>query len=203
MNRRWQEGVRTVGFMTALTAVLIAGVAALHLATAARVRRNAGLFLQRAVLEAAGFAPPADAAVVAEWFRERVTAEPPGQAARFQVRETRDGALRAQVFVRSGKGLWGPVVAVVALAPDLRTFGSMRILEQNETPGLGARICEPWFLEQFAGKTGPFRLTAEGTRSAVPTEMDAVTGATITSVAVRDLLNALARERGTGGEESE
>ena len=58
MNKRVKEIAGAVGFMGLLSLVSISGVAALHLATAERVARNADLFLQRAVLEAAGVAVP-------------------------------------------------------------------------------------------------------------------------------------------------
>ena len=61
-------------------------------------------------------------------------------------------------------------------------------VKQNETPGLGARISESWFKEQFRGKRGPFRLVPEGVESG-ENEFQAITGATSTSNAVLDLLN--------------
>ena len=64
------------------------------------------------------------------------------------------------------------------------------------------RISEDWFRSQFAGKTGPFVLVPEGTRSTSPEEMDAITGATVTSKAVRDMMNAVRTEAaGTSGRE--
>ena len=83
---------------------------------------------------------------------------------------------------------------MVAVDPDAGVFGQLRILEHNETPGLGARIEEAWFQRQMAGKTGPFVLKPEGTRSEAPTEIDAITGATLSSAAVRDILNAVVRD---------
>lgn len=50
---------------------------------------------------------------------------------------------------------------------------SIKILSQNETPGLGSRITEPSFLSQFKGKN----LDTFG-------EVQAITGATISSAAV-------------------
>jgi len=41
---------------------------------------------------------------------------------------------------------------------------------------------------------GPFVLQPEGSHSTAPTEIDAITGATITSAAVRDMLNAVSRD---------
>lgn len=194
MKSRLKESLRSAGFMFALSLVLITSVSALHLATAERVGRNADLFLQRAVLAVAGVPVPEAPAAVAELYRNTVSTNAAGGPACFYVRTLGTGALQAIVFRSQARGLWGAIHAVVGIEPATRTFLEIRFLEHNETPGLGARIEEPWFLQQAAGKGGPFVLKPEGTRSAEPTEIDAITGATITSSAVRDLLNGVRRE---------
>lgn len=195
MNKRVKEIAGAVGFMGLLSLVSISGVAALHLATAERVARNADLFLQRAVLEAAGVAVPDAPAAAAELFRREVAVEDGSIASgRFVVRAPDAAARRTVVYRRRGRGLWGVIDAVVAVDPEAGVFGQLRILGHNETPGLGARIEEAWFQRQIAGKTGPFALKPEGTRSDAPTEIDAITGATLSSAAVRDILNAVVRD---------
>ncbi|MDX9867503.1 MAG: FMN-binding protein [Kiritimatiellia bacterium] len=188
-----KEGARAVGFMALLSAVLITCVAALSLATAERVERNANLFLQQAVMEVAGLPAPDDPAAVAAWYA-RAVAEDPAAPGRFLVRDAPGGALRTVAYRRRARGLWGLITAVVGVDPATGAFRQLRILDQNETPGLGARITEPWFLAQPDGRRGPFRLVPEGTRSARPDELDAITGATVTSAAIRDLLNGVARD---------
>jgi len=188
-----KEGVRAIGFMAALSAVLITCVAALSLATAERVERNANLFLQQAVMEVAGQTVPADPAAVAAWYAGAVT-EDPAAPGRFLVRDAPGGAVRTVVYRRQARGLWGLITAVVGVNPATGAFRQLRILDQNETPGLGARITEPWFLAQSDGRRGPFRLVPEGTRSTRTDELDAITGATVTSAAIRDMLNGVVRD---------
>ncbi len=79
----------------------------------------------------------------------------------------------------------------MGLDPTLQHFTGIAFVRQNETPGLGARITEPWYGEQIKHKTGGLRLVSEGTGSSDAAEIDAITGATITSKAVRDILNTL------------
>ena len=188
-----KEGARAVGFMALLSAVLITCVAALSLATAERVERNANLFLQQAVMEVAGQTVPADPAAVAAWYAGAVT-EDPAAPGRFLVRDAPGGAVRTVVYRRQARGLWGLITAVVGVNPATGAFRQLRILDQNETPGLGARITEPWFLAQSDGRRGPFRLVPEGTRSTRTDELDAITGATVTSAAIRDMLNGVVRD---------
>jgi Na+-transporting NADH:ubiquinone oxidoreductase subunit C len=97
-------------------------------------------------------------------------------------------------FVRSGPGLWGEIEAVVCFDTQTDSLVGVTFTKQNETPGLGGRIEENWFQQQFFGKKGNLALRPEGTRSASPEEIDAITGATITSKAVRDIVNASSKE---------
>ena len=67
------------------------------------------------------------------------------------------------------------------------TIEGVAVLEHSETPGLGAKIneirrgeSEPWFLKQFKGKNA-------GT-IAIKKDIDAITGATISSKAVTDAI---------------
>jgi electron transport complex protein RnfG len=69
----------------------------------------------------------------------------------------------------------------------------VRILEHQETPGLGSKINEihpgekePHFLRQFIGKNGK--------TVAVKKDIDAITGATISSKAVTDAINKAVAE---------
>lgn len=67
------------------------------------------------------------------------------------------------------------------------TIQGVSVLEHNETPGLGAKIneirpgeSEPWFLKQFKDKNAR--------AIAVKKDIDAITGATISSKAVTDAI---------------
>lgn len=89
-----------------------------------------------------------------------------------------------------GPGLWGPISGVVSINSDLSTIKTIKILRQEETPGLGARITEESFLKQFRNKWFVPRLIfmPEG-RSSAKNEVDAITGATGSSKALEKLLN--------------
>lgn len=107
----------------------------------------------------------------------------------------------AYVFDIPGKGLWGSMRALVALSADLQSIIGLTVYEQVETPGLGSRITEDWFTGQFRGKPVPdasfeYELIPEE-QSPNGLQIRQVTGATITSRAVTDMLrvelNTLAR----------
>ena len=70
------------------------------------------------------------------------------------------------------------------------------MLEQKETPGLGARIEEPWFTDQFKGLAlawndpqGQRVLVGANPAPNAANEVDAITGATQTSMALMRFFN--------------
>lgn len=103
------------------------------------------------------------------------------------------GVLRAVEF--AGPGLWGPVEGLLCFEGDLRTIRAVRFYKHEETPGLGAKIETPQFTDQFRGKApgeGGIRFVRSG--AAGDSEVDAITGATLTCDKVAAMLNdALAR----------
>lgn len=62
------------------------------------------------------------------------------------------GDLKAYVIPIDGYGLWDIVKGYIALEPDLVTVKGISFYEHKETPGLGARIVEPWFKNNYKGK---------------------------------------------------
>ena len=63
----------------------------------------------------------------------------------------------------------------------------VRIIELNDTPGLGQRALEESFYGQFAGKPAEAAL-------AVPSDIDAISGATVTSAYIADMVRVGAAE---------
>jgi Na+-transporting NADH:ubiquinone oxidoreductase subunit C len=174
-------------FMFLVTAVCILITSGIFLATEDRVRENELLFLRTAVLSAAGTSLGTDTSRIASLYLSSVT-ENKG----FYTVRTGSGPER-YVIPFTGAGLWGEISLMVGFEADLTTLSGVAIVSQNETPGLGARIEEPWFTGQFAGKQGPFRIVEEGTASASD-EVDAITGATRTSESFQKIMNRAASE---------
>ncbi|MDP6634015.1 MAG: FMN-binding protein [Phycisphaerae bacterium] len=106
-----------------------------------------------------------------------------------------DGKLWAIEF--GGEGMWKPIKGLLCLKSDMRTIHRITFYEQEETPGLGAKIADDPFQDGFreksiydsSGKPGVL-LKRAGTHSGA-NEIDAITGATITSGKVKDMLNKL------------
>ena len=105
-----------------------------------------------------------------------------------------DSVLLGYCFPISGSGLWGTIQALLAVTPDFGKIINIEIVNQNETPGLGGRITENWFKEQFQGKVlfnnsiiRSFVLITENEISE-DNEINQITGATASSKAVVDMI---------------
>ena len=89
----------------------------------------------------------------------------------------------------TGRGLWGGLWGYIALNADKKTVYGTYFYHESETAGLGARIGERWFQEQFNGKpvfagenTEAVALkVVKAGASKAENEIDGVTGATLTS----------------------
>lgn len=82
-------------------------------------------------------------------------------------------------FLVEGNGFQGVINMMVGLESSSGAILGLKVLEHSETPGLGARINEEWFLEQFKGKTKEDSFSSGN-------DLDAITGATVSSKAVMD-----------------
>jgi len=104
-----------------------------------------------------------------------------------------------------GAGLWGPIWGYIAMNDDGNTIYGANFSHEGETPGLGARIADNDFQDAFQGKhlfkDGEFKnvvvLKKGQTATNGAEQVDALTGATITSRGVSDMLaDCLARYEG-------
>ena len=94
------------------------------------------------------------------------------------------------IFEFEGRGLWGPINGIITLRPDLETIESIRIISQEETPGLGARIAEQSFLKQFVSKKfSPYLKISSRKKAIKDNEIDSISGASMTSSALIAMIN--------------
>ncbi len=88
--------------------------------------------------------------------------------------------------VVASEGYSGNIEVMVGIRPDGSVVG-IEILHHAETPGLGSKITEPWFKEQFAGKSldnADWRVRKDGG------QFLEITGATISPRAVVQAVRA-------------
>jgi Na+-transporting NADH:ubiquinone oxidoreductase subunit C len=180
-----------VVFMLLVTVVFIAVTTVVYTFTEARIRLNARLQLKRAVLYAAHVPLPRDPAEIEATYDDRVT-EVTGETGKiryYEIRGAASSAVESYVVIHTGTGLWGKITAAIGFDSTLTTFTGFEVIDHNETPGLGGRIDEKWFKEQFRGKRSPLSLVAEGA-PASDAQIQAITGASYSSEAILAMANA-------------
>lgn len=137
-----------------------------------------------------------------QYVVEKQIAMPSGMAVKplYFVASDSKGHELGYCFDVTGSGLWGTMRGLLAVTPDFGQIINFTIYDQMETPGLGARIEEPWFKAQFAGKPlinsnviSSYSLIPEEAQP-TDTQIRQITGATITSSSVLKIIQAAARE---------
>ncbi len=105
----------------------------------------------------------------------------------------REGELQLIVLPVFGAGYQSTIRAMLAIKDDLKTIAALAIVEQGETPGLGARIEDPGWQALWPGKLifGPDgEVVIEVVRGEAtgPYSVDGVSGATRTGNGVTNML---------------
>ena len=180
-----------VVFMLVITLVFISITTVIYTFTKDTIALNERLRLKRAVLYAAGVQLPDDAVEIEKAFDNRVTEvkDGTGRVKYYEVAESGSSNIESYVVIRMGAGLWGEITAGVGFDKDLQTFKGLEVIDQNETPGLGGRIGETWFKEQFRGKRPPLATVPEGD-AMNENQFQAVTGASYSTAAIQDIMNS-------------
>lgn len=100
-----------------------------------------------------------------------------------------DGQRAGYAFEARGIGYQGDIRLIVGVKPDLKEMVGLSVMPTNETPGLGKRIEEGEFREQFVGLDVSAKVDlVKGERQA-KNEISAISGATVSSRAVVRILN--------------
>lgn len=101
-------------------------------------------------------------------------------------------------FQATGSGFQGKISMMVGVEPDFSKLTGITILEQIETPGLGTKIVEDrsnkvnpfWFSDQFRSvHTYPEITVVKNKKPERVTEIQAITGATISSKSIVKIIN--------------
>lgn len=114
------------------------------------------------------------------------------------------GALKGVAITGVGGGYGGPVTVLFHYDPDCQCIAGSKVLQMTETPGFGDKLeTDPEFLKNMQALDT--RLNADGTALANPIvtvkhgtktqpwQIDAITGATISSKAMGKAANAAAQ----------
>ncbi len=90
----------------------------------------------------------------------------------------------------SGNGYQGKIEIIFGISRDLKNIHGIEVIYNVETPGLGARIGEREFLQQFEGLyVKPSIEYVKNLKPSKPNQVQAITGATISTRALVNIIN--------------
>jgi len=106
-----------------------------------------------------------------------------------------DGEHLGWVIKAAGQGFADRIELLIGLDAEAEIITGLYVLDQKETPALGSRITSPEWCSQFAGLTAakPVLLTKAGPEAG-RNDIKAITGATVSSRSVCEIVNAAVAE---------
>ncbi len=181
----------TVIFSFIVTFAFVFLLALTNQATIGKVKLNQETARQGAILSAMGISYSSQQDVVQK-FKD-IRTEQKGGVTLYTT--TRDGeSIYAAEF--AGGGLWSTIRGVLGVNNDVSKVLGLQIISQGETPGLGGRIDEPWFKDQFQGEkvvSGEIQIDMHNAGTPDTNhdngQVDGITGATITSTSIGRIVN--------------
>ncbi len=177
-------------FMVIVTAVAVLILAFLNESTKETVKANQELELQRKILYVFDLYEEGDSdEQVTSTFQERIeTSKDDKDRIVYTLKDGGEDVAYAVPF--DGPGLWGSITGYIGVDADLETVTGIEFITQSETPGLGGRISEAPYKEQYrgvdiSGADGKYIIS----RPAPGGNIDAIAGATQTSTFVENMVN--------------
>lgn len=170
-----------------------------YVATGPIIARNKAAMLQKAIFQVLPAAHTTRAFRLADGDRlEPVAAAPEGAQVVYGAYDAQ-GQLVGVAIQASGLGYQDTIRVLYGYVPAAQAIVGLHVLESRDTPGLGSRIeSDPDFLQNFehldatlaAGGealANPIKPVKHGTKNE-PWQVDTITGATISSSAVANII---------------
>lgn len=185
-----KKTINPIVFMLVLSAVLVFILAFINKVTTPIIEFNSEIELKDKILYV--FDIPVDSEDpedINRVFNENVETEDYEDTQYFIYKE--NGEIQSYAVPFEGPGLWGKITGYLGVTKDFTEATGIEFIEQDETPGLGGRISEPPYKEQFRGidisepQDGEYIIN----KPAPGGNVDAIAGATQTSNFVTDMVN--------------
>jgi Na+-transporting NADH:ubiquinone oxidoreductase subunit C len=175
-----------VVFMFTITFLLTLSLATINELTYDRIKRIEDLEIKEKMLYAFDIKIN-DTEDPQEIFSKNIEEKVIGDSIIFLMKE--NGEIKSYGVTSVGPGLWGSISIFLVLDKNLDEVVGLNVLSHSETPGLGGRIDELWYKDQFrkvklnpSGDYISYKPSSEG-------NVDSIAGATLTSESVKKIIN--------------
>ncbi|MGB9796844.1 FMN-binding protein [Fervidobacterium gondwanense] len=183
-----ESKIYTVIFTFVISFVFVFVLSGLNYLTTSKVKVNQELFTVRAVLNAMGISYRSNEEAL-EIYKSQIKVENVDSYTLFSAVVNGD---KVYAILFNGSGLWGNISGVLAVNKDVSKIVGIDFISQSETPGLGGRIEEGWFKEQFKNESlvndRVFVSTTKVSETKDDGQVDAITGATLTSKSIEKII---------------
>ncbi|NLC31935.1 MAG: FMN-binding protein [Clostridiales bacterium] len=180
--------IYTFVFMVVLSAILVFALAFAYEGFKPSIANNTASRERRAILDAVGQTQARSDDEVIDAFDAAM--KPVQIAGQNAYEYLENGETKAYALPFHGAALWGSVDGYLGVNADMSRTTGIVFTDQNETPGLGGRIDETWYKEQFRDlPIEDGRILTYGSHDDY--QIDAITGATQTSQAILRMVNAM------------
>ncbi|MEJ2057971.1 MAG: FMN-binding protein [Desulfofustis sp.] len=181
------DKIKMIGFVLVFGIFWATALVAVDTITGPKIEKYLLEKKRKKVLEA--LVIPYEADTVEDVFTSNVTSE---EISGKTIYRAEDGSI---AFEFSGPGSQGPMSGIIALSPDKEALKGLAIILQSETPGLGSRVLAVDNLKKFRDKkVVPQLLVVAAGSASADNEVDAITGATLTSNALQKIINVNVQE---------
>lgn len=177
-------------FMLVLSLVLTAILAAINAYTKPIVDFNADIEQKGKILSVFDIDPGSeDSEVIDKVFNENIVEEDYEGKPLYLYQE--NGETLAYGVPFDGPGLWGGIEGYIGINSELNTITGIEFIQQEETPGLGGRIEEDPYKNQYRNLdiSSPIGERYVINRPQEGGNIDAISGATQTSTFVQNMIN--------------
>ena len=182
--------VYPVIFMLGLTLVLTLALALLNQVTTPTVKFNQDIELKHKILNVFNILPKdTSPSNIDKTFKDNVTEEDYKGNKLYILKQ--DSEEKAYAVPVNGPGLWGSISGYVGITKDMKKLVGIEFIKQDETPGLGGRITEDEYKNQFRDLdiSKPVDGKIVINKPANGGNIDAISGATQTSTFVVNMIN--------------
>ena len=101
-----------------------------------------------------------------------------------------NGGILGWAFICKGSGFQDQIQLIMVVDKNFEKIIGYGVLSSNETPGFGDKIKNAYYRDQFKGApVGPLTLTKTGDPQKIDSDIVAISGATVSSTAVVNIIN--------------
>ena len=182
--------VYPVIFMLGLTLVLTLALALLNHVTTPTIEFNQDIELKQKILNVFNILPEdTSASNIDKTFKDNVEEEDYKGNKLYILKQ--DGEEKAYAVPINGPGLCGSISGYVGITKDMKKLVGIEFIKQDETPGLGGRITEDEYKNQYRDLdiSKPVDGKIVINKPANGGNIDAISGATQTSTFVVNMIN--------------